>query len=131
RNSSKHPRHHHLAVFIAKALERFTNGLGLPGQVDDEGGMPLDFSQDCHLTRQDGSRDKSQTHLAQLLAKARHFPRCYSEWRFGSDVTAGWPRSTRSQHEIATHGVDQLNQGAGNNLDVVGHQATDELRWPG
>ena len=78
-----------VAVPVLQAFERFRNGFGLPGEIENQRGMVRRFAQHPDLTRKNRGRNKVSGNGAHLFAEARHLARRNRKRRLGRHVAAG------------------------------------------
>ncbi len=99
------------AIGIFQAFQRFGDGFGLAGQVDDQA-LVADHG---HLARQDGGGHKGQADLAHLLAEARHFLVGHGQGGLGRDIAQGRAGAAGGEHQRAAcvHQLDQRVADAG------------------
>src|SRR6266581_3150115 len=90
------------------AVERFLDRLGLTGKIEDQ----RTTADDADLPRQNRGRHVPQAHLAHLLAESRQQLVRDRERRLGRDVARRRAGAAGRQYQVATDGVDELDQGA-------------------
>lgn len=102
----KDPVDNRLAVLVLQAFERFRNGLGLTGKIDDEGRVIGRLAQNGRLTGKNGGRNKVAGNRAHLLAETGHLPRAHGQRGLGRNVAARRTRAavvrTRSHPTMST-----------------------------
>ena len=105
------------------AFERFTNGVRLARQVQDQRGMIRGFADHCDLARQDGSRHEMQADLPHLLAEAGHFLGSHRQRRFWCHIAPCRAGAAGRDNKIAAKAVNQIDQRTLDLCAVIGNQS--------
>ena len=109
-----------LAAFrVTHAFQDLADGLGLPGQVDDERVAP----DDGGLPRQDGGGHEVQADGAHLLAKSGQFAVGHGQGGLGRDIAGCRAGAAGGEDQVAAHVVGQFAQGLADGFLLVRNQS--------
>src|SRR6266508_4665785 len=90
------------------AVERFLDRLGLTGKVEDQRAT----ADDADLPRKNSGRHVPEAYLAHLLAESWQELVRDRKRRLGRDVARRGTGAAGRQYQVATDGVDELDQAA-------------------